>query len=124
MGCGTGRCGTQTFAKMFGLDHEVQVSPRYIMAVPYKPSTFFVCLKREREACIKSLAENAGFSLARAGDWYDLYYIIAEMFENKFINFRIFDTEELNNPERIEDFIGRKAKKVEPVKTKCDWCTL
>lgn len=120
IGLGTGRCGSQTLAKMFGFTHckynyhdlRSDVCPHYIDYIDYinnKTDVKFVCLKRDKKETIDSFVRNNLLSKEKASNYYDEYYRIAEMFANKMTNFKIFDTEELNNPMDIEDFIGIKS---------------
>jgi uncharacterized membrane protein len=132
IGLGSGRCGTQTFAKMFDLPHEKykpeelksDVAPYYLDSIDYineRAKAKFVCLKRNKEDTVNSFVRNKVMSRNEASKYYDDYYKKAEEFDKKYSNFKIFDTEELNSPERIEEFLGKKAKKVEPVKKICPW---
>ena len=122
IGLGTGRCGTQTFAKMFGLPHEryrpedlkSDVAPYYLEGVEYinaHTEALFVCLRRDKAATVNSFVRNEIMSERGASKFYDDYYAQAEVFAKRFDNFRTFDTEELNRPDEIARFIGIQPQK-------------
>lgn len=130
IGLGTGRCGTQTFAKMFDLPHEKyesyshksDVAPYYLESVENinkNSDARFVCLKRDKQETINSFVDNKIMTKEKAEKYYDNYYKTAEDFESKLPNFKIFKTEELNNPKRIEEFLGKKSKRVDPISKVC-----
>jgi len=123
IGCGSGRCGTQTFAKMFRLEHGNQVAPGNIHIIKRFPNDVkVVCLKRERSECVASLVKNTDMTAQQAFDYYDLYYALANEYAQKYANFVIFNTETLNTPQDIEKFVGIQANSVVKIDKVCDWC--
>lgn len=133
IGLGTGRCGTQTFAKMFDIPHQMyegfpegsDVHPKHIGVVEEIDNQYnakFVCLKRNMEDTVDSLVINTSLNEDEAVAFYNNYYEMAEYYEERMDNFRIFDTQELNHPQNIENFLGVKSTEVEPIVGVCNWC--
>ena len=130
IGLGTGRCGTQTFAKMFDLPHEKysykdlksDVSPRYIDYIKYidkRTEALFVCLKRDKDSTVNSFVRNNIMNEEEASYYYDYYYTVVENLAIEMDNFRIFNTEDLNDPAEIERFLGKKSTPTERITGVC-----
>lgn len=136
IGMGTGRCGTQTFAKMFNLPHEKHsfyitgkwesdVSPVYINFVDnineVVDDVKFVCLQRNRYDTVRSIHNNSSMSYQEACKYYDKYYKKAKFYELSMKNFIIYQMDDLKTPEKLEEFIGKKSKSVEPITNVCNF---
>lgn len=130
IGLGTGRCGTQSFAKMYGLPHERyrpkdlknDVAPYYIEGVEYMNSqtdVLFVCLRRDKAGTVESFVRNDIMDEDQASKFYDEYYARAEEYAKKLSNFRIFATEALNRPDDISRFIGIEPQTSERIAAVC-----
>jgi hypothetical protein len=130
IGLGTGRCGTQTFARMFGLPHErygprdlkSDVAPYYLEEVDYIHShadARFVCLRRDKIATVASFVANNIMDEEEASAFYDAYYARAEELERRLTTFQIFHTEELNAPDGMAAFLGIQPKKSQRITTVC-----